>query len=347
MTTVNQTQIAASLGLSCSTVSYVLAGKAKEKRISEDVVIRIRQAVDRVNYKPHGLARSLVQKKTGVIGILLRNAADRPFENPPVLEFIVGINTVLEPANYIATLVRIGDLRAEGEPQSRVFNEHLLDGIIAIGHFDPPLIAHLRRLSPLCIWVDGPVFEPQRCLRRDEEHAGRLAAQKAVEAGYRRLVYVGTQTSAHYSAADRPNGIKQFADASHPPIVLERAVSFKALTPELRRFFSERMRPDVAFITDDSHTAMRLITVANVLGRRIGTDFGLASCDNWNLVDSVMPELGRVAFDRLSMGTRAARMLLNLIDDPDADCPSAQVKDAWVAGASLTPTSTPVKQENE
>lgn len=336
MTAVNQTQIATSLGLSCSTVSYVLAGKAKEKRISADVVSRVREAVDRVNYKPHGLARSLIRQKTGVIGILLRNAADRPFENPPVLEFIVGINTVLEPVNYIATLVRIGDLRAEGQPQSRVFNEHLLDGIIAVGHFDPPLIAHLRRLSPLCIWMDGPVFEPQRCLRRDEEHAGRLAAQMAVDAGYRRLVYIGTATSAHYSATDRLNGVMRMAEACDPPIVFERGVSFKVLTPELRLFLSERMRPDVAFITDDSHTATRLITVANVLGRRIGTDFGLVSCDNWNLVDSVMPEVSRVAFDRLSMGTRAARMLLKLIDDPKADCPSAQVKDDWVAGLSLS-----------
>lgn len=342
MTAVNQTQIATSLGLSCSTVSYVLAGKAKEKRISEDVVIRVRQAVDRVNYKPHGLARSLVEKRTGVIGVLLRNAADRPFENPPVLEFIVGINMVLEPVNYIATLVRIGDLRAEGQPQSRVFNEHLLDGIIAVGHFDPPLIAHLRRLSPLCIWMDGPVFEPQRCLRRDEEHAGRLAAQMAVDAGYRRLVYIGTATSAHYSATDRLNGVMRMAEASDPPIVFERGVSFKVLTPELRLFLSERMRPDVAFITDDSHTAMRLMTVANVLGRRIGTDFGLVSCDDWNLMDSVMPEVSRVAFDRLSMGTQAARMLLKLIDDPKADCPSALVKNVPVAGLSL---STLGKQE--
>jgi len=357
MATLNQNQIAASVGVSRSTVSYVLAGKAQEKRISAAVVRRVQWAAKGARYKPHGIARSLSRRRTNQIGILLRNAVDRPFENPPVLEFLVGINLVLEPANYLAALIRIGDLRDEGEPQSRVFREHLLDGIIAIGHFNPPLVERLRRLSPLCIWVDGPVYEPQRCLRRDEVHAGRHAAQMAAQAGYRRLVYVGTATSDHYSATDRFHGVKQIAETSNPPIQIERMRSFNILTPELHQFFAERLRPDTACITDDSHTAMRLITVANVLGRRIGADFGLVSCDDWNLVSGVMPELSRVAFDRLSMGTQAARMLLKLIDDPQADCPSARIQDAWVAGASLAMSSipaggtgevisTPRKQEN-
>jgi len=51
--------IADKVGVSTALVSYVLNGQEKEKRVGAEVVIRIRKALEEMNYKPNFIARSL------------------------------------------------------------------------------------------------------------------------------------------------------------------------------------------------------------------------------------------------------------------------------------------------
>lgn len=216
----NQREIASSLGVSPSTVSYVLSGRAEEKRISPEMARQVRQAAKRANYRPHGFARSLLRQSTQQIGILLPNAADKPLTNPAVLEFVMGINLRLEMRGYVPVFVRVGDIDNVPNKTSRVFREHLIDGIIAIGEFAKPMVSRLKELSDKCIWLDASVYEDQRCLRRDELDAGRQVAQMAAEAGYSEVViYALGQTRdhsqpLHYSSIDRERGIRQIAQTT-------------------------------------------------------------------------------------------------------------------------------------
>ena len=65
--------IAKALGISNTTVSFILNGKAKEKRISESLVQRVLKYVDEINYKPNSLARSLRTGKTNIIGLMVED----------------------------------------------------------------------------------------------------------------------------------------------------------------------------------------------------------------------------------------------------------------------------------
>jgi len=336
---VNQNQIANSLGVSRSTVSYVLAGKAKEKRISSDVVEKVRLAAETVNYKPNSSARSLSRQRTKQIGILLRNAADRPFDNPAAMEYLVGINLRLETVGYVPVFVRVGDLASERGLPSRVFSEHMVDGIIAIGAFSAPLVERLKDLSDSCIWLDSTVYEPERCLRRDEEEAGRLVAQMAIDAGYRELVWyskvVPTSPThvVHYSAVDRERGIYQAAAAAGIPV--HNVVLARNFDRQAQADMIPLLRPDVAWLTGGSFDASRLSHAAGALGLRVGLDFGIACCDEWEDTRMTWPELSRVTFSRLDMGIAAADMLMAVLHHPQAPCPSATMRFPPHRGATL------------
>ncbi len=65
--------IAKHLNVSVTTVSFVLNGKAKEKRISEEVTNKILDYVKKINYKPNQLAQSL---RTGQSKILVLMVED-------------------------------------------------------------------------------------------------------------------------------------------------------------------------------------------------------------------------------------------------------------------------------
>jgi LacI family transcriptional regulator len=70
--------IAKHLDVSIATVSLVLNGKAKEKRISDMLAERVLKYVEEVGYKPNQLAKSLRTGKTHVIGLVIEDIAN-PF----------------------------------------------------------------------------------------------------------------------------------------------------------------------------------------------------------------------------------------------------------------------------
>ncbi len=73
--------IARELGVSVTTVSFILNGKAKEKRISEGLTKRVLDYVKKVGYKPNELAKSLRTGKTKIIGLVIEDISNPFFAN--------------------------------------------------------------------------------------------------------------------------------------------------------------------------------------------------------------------------------------------------------------------------
>ncbi|WP_205510029.1 LacI family DNA-binding transcriptional regulator [Longitalea arenae] len=70
--------IAKQLNVSAATVSFVLNGKAAEKRISEEMEQKILKHVNLLGYRPNRIAKSLRTGKSKIIGMLVEGIAD-PF----------------------------------------------------------------------------------------------------------------------------------------------------------------------------------------------------------------------------------------------------------------------------
>jgi LacI family transcriptional regulator len=70
--------IARALDLSATTISFVLNGKAEEKKISEDVRKKVSDYIKKVGFQPNLIAKSLRTGKTNVIGMLVEDLSD-PF----------------------------------------------------------------------------------------------------------------------------------------------------------------------------------------------------------------------------------------------------------------------------
>jgi LacI family transcriptional regulator len=70
--------IANSLNISPTTVSFILNGKAKEKRISDQLVEKVEKYIEEVDYRPNSLARSLRTGKSNTIGLMVESISN-PF----------------------------------------------------------------------------------------------------------------------------------------------------------------------------------------------------------------------------------------------------------------------------
>ncbi len=73
--------IAKQLNISQSTVSFILNGKSKEKRISDLTTQKVLKFVEEVGYKPNLLARSFRTGKTNIIGLMVEDIANPFFAN--------------------------------------------------------------------------------------------------------------------------------------------------------------------------------------------------------------------------------------------------------------------------
>src|ERR1700712_5634997 len=83
--------IAAQLKISKTTVSFILNGRAKEKRISDELVQIVLKQVEKVGYKPSSLAKSLRTGKSKTIGLMVEDIS-----NP----FFAGIARLIEDRAY-------------------------------------------------------------------------------------------------------------------------------------------------------------------------------------------------------------------------------------------------------
>jgi LacI family transcriptional regulator len=71
--------IANKVGVSIALVSYVMNGQEKEKRVGAEVVKKIRQAAEELNYQPNQIARSLRMGSTKTIGLIVADIANTFF----------------------------------------------------------------------------------------------------------------------------------------------------------------------------------------------------------------------------------------------------------------------------
>jgi len=346
--------VALAAGVSSMTVSRAMAGIPG---VSVRVRKQIHELADQLGYRPNAAARMMRSRQTGQVGVLIRNAPDWPLHYPAAYEFILGINERLEAEGYVLTLVRINDVLGSRKQPSRVFQEHMLDGVIVIDSLPTHVYERVEALSPQCIWLETNVWREENCIRRDEVHAGRLVGEQLIALGHRRLIWMSSEATdpkIHFSFVDRLAGLRQAAEAvgieveemRYAPGWIETRGGKVRLPPDPAAF-RKILKPDCGVVASGEE-GLFLAYVAATMGLRPGFDFGLAACDVEYASLISMPNISYVMFDRFSMGRRAAEMMLKRLRHPEAPCPSVRIRGEWHAGSTAWgPGESSVQQSNE
>lgn len=89
--------IAREAGVSPTLVSFVLNGKQKQYRVSDQIADRIREIVKQLDYKPNGFAKSLREGTNNTIGVIVSDIA-----NPFFANMVKNIENAAEDRGYMA-----------------------------------------------------------------------------------------------------------------------------------------------------------------------------------------------------------------------------------------------------
>lgn len=193
--------IARRSGVHASTVSAVLAGKAKERRISEDVAVRVRAVAAEMDFAPSLTAHSLQQGHTHVLSFFngFRNREWRD-------AYMDGLLAAVERAGGALgydVLVSC-DFRRTASEMYRALNGGRSDGLLFFApQVGDPLLPFLRKSRLPVVLVSGAdEAGVLSSVTSDSADGMRQLAHNLVALGHRRVAAL-TAPGAHPDAHDR------------------------------------------------------------------------------------------------------------------------------------------------
>jgi len=200
--------IAKDLGISVTTVSFILNDKAKEKRISEGLTKRVLDYVQKVGYKPNELAKSLRTGKTKIIGLVIEDISNPFFANiARLIEAkaysrgyrIIYCSTDNQPDKAIELIQLFRDRHVDGYIVTP--SEGVRDTIESLQHSQLPLVLFDRYI---------PGLDSNHVITDNVRGAYDATAHLAQQ-GCRRIAMI-TLYSAQTQMRDRMNGYMRAID---------------------------------------------------------------------------------------------------------------------------------------
>jgi LacI family transcriptional regulator len=338
-------ELSAALGLSQSTVSRIVNGEADKFRISRDTQTRVLHAAALYGYTANSVARSLRQKHTYTIGVIVPEISEG--YSTAVLG---GIEDELlkEGFFYFVVSHRHRNDLLSGYP--RMMLARSVEGIIAVDtsieeDLPLPVVAVSGNANR-----DGVVN-----IQLNHNKAAELALTHLKSLGHRQIAFIKGQALSS-DTSRRWLAIVETAKALGIFIDPQLVVQLQSLEPgpgpgfEVTRDLLQSGKRFTAIFAFNDLTAMGAIQALRETGLRIPKDVSVVGFDDILAAATNNPPLTTVHQPLRSMGQEAARTLLRLIRDKDLRPHSAVVtvypkfvvRKSTAHVASQTPQENPV-----
>jgi LacI family transcriptional regulator len=311
-------------GVSRSTVSRVVNGHPS---VSTDVRERVWHVIRETGYQPHAAARSLVTRRTRIIGVIIPESVARLFVDPFFPLLLGGITATCNTRGYHLMLSLFNGPANPEELYRRLVHSGHLDGVVvAAARIDDPLVARLLQDEMPFILIGRHRDERERYVDADNQGGAYMAVEHLIRLGHRRIGAI-TGPLGTPAGADRLLGYRLALEASRVPVqeelVVEGDFTKSSGVTGMQRLLPAH--PSAVFCASDSMAIGALETVRDA-GLRVPDDIALIGFDDVPVATAVEPALTTVRQPIEGLGTMAAELLLNWLENPpDGQTPGQRV----------------------
>lgn len=323
--------VAQAAGVSATTASYILNGRAQQMRIAGDTEERVRAAAESIGYRPDRNARSLRTSSTAAIGVITDYVASGMFSS----RMLAGANAAALAADHVLV---IGETDGDPRVTQLLVSEMLdrrVDGLLFVTRTSlrltlPAELPDDRTVALNCVDDARPVPS----VLPDEVAGGRAAAQVLLDAGVRRgVVVVGVDPTPNAIAGPaRLEGIsgRLVEDGVGIDAVLDCDWTVEQAFAAVSSHLGAGGRPRALVCLND-RIAMGAYQALAEFGLTIPGDVAVVSFDGSELAGWLRPKVVSVELPFVAMGRRAVELVL------DPDPPSQVLVDMPVQpGASVS-----------
>ncbi|HCS80359.1 MAG TPA: LacI family transcriptional regulator [Alteromonas macleodii] len=302
-------QVAERAGVSLSTVSRVLNGKASVNKVLKE---RVEKAVKELNYRPNSVARSLANNRTDSVGVLV------PELNAPFFgDLMQAVESTLRAADK-HVIISVGRNCLETEKDAVEF---------LISRNCDALIMHAEALSdeyllelnqsklPVALVNRQVEGLPDACTSLDNEKGGYLATRHLLELGHKDIAYISGPTD-KCDASLRLEGHKRALSEAGLPTNPQLIFNGDYSEEDGKIGLLELMARDVPFtalVCANDWMASGAISCARDLGMSLPHDLSVVGFDDVVFAHHVFPRLTTVSNPIAEMAEMSAKYILNKV----------------------------------
>lgn len=317
--------IAKKANVSTATVSNVINNRGS---VGEKTRKRVLEIIEKLNYKPNVIAKSLKTQQTNIIGVIVE---DLSVFNAP--EIIDGINKYAEENGYSILLTNMrlfkkygNDFPSKEECEKIAFPlfqqllSNRVEGIIYIG-------IHSRNVTGILPKTDIPVVysycyttnEEDYCVNYDDDKASYKATEYLIKKGHTEIGLISGLINSS-SAHSRFNGYRR-ALMDHelefnPSFIKSGDWEYETGYTMAKDLLNQPKKP-TAIIAMNDLMAGGVIQVARDLGYSLPDQLSIVGFDNREISQYYTPRLTTMALPLGDMGAKALDILLNSHSERD------------------------------
>jgi LacI family transcriptional regulator len=303
--------VAMKAGVSQSTVSRVLNNYPFIKDSTKEKVL---SAITELGFTRDEIARSLVEKKTRSIGLIVGDISN-PF-------FAESAGVIIEQAQQLKYDVVICNTNHDDENLHKSINTLIgkrVDGILvaSVNRNDNKIKQLHEKGFPIVLYNSSIEYPMANFVVLDNIKGAKLAVNHLVELGHKKISYIAGPFK-YLTTYQRFEGYKE-ALMQHdipyePDFVYNGEFSYQRIFEFTKELLNKKNRP-TAFLAVSDQMALAILNAAASLNMNIPKDLSVVGFDDISLASNHFIGLTTVSQHMENMASLALEKLIDLIDN--------------------------------
>lgn len=306
--------IAKHSGFSVSTVSRALNGDFGVKPSTRATVL---ETAKKLGYVPNLAAKELVSQKSKLVGILV---SDSDYEaRPAFFELLPYINKTLALHNYRAIIYSLNANSYVKGDLSDLLSLRNLSGCIVMSTFPAtfPIYEEIKSMNdPIVVLESSVLTRYVSNINTDEVLGAYMATRYLIDCGHRQIAFVNGSDGFEISQ-ERLAGFRQAIEEAALPQkeipILWSDYTGNGGKESMRQLLLHHPEITAVFFANDL-MAMGAISSLAEKGIHVPQQLSIIGYDGLFIGKYYNPPLASIVIDNPVIGTRAAEMLLELIN---------------------------------
>ncbi|GIM28527.1 catabolite control protein A [Clostridium polyendosporum] len=307
-------EIAEMAGVSKATVSRVLN---QSKPVSDEIRDKVIKVIEETGFNPNSIARSLVIKKTYLIGIVIPEIA-----NPYFSQLVRGIEDEANARDYNIVICNADNEFQKENKSLQVLKNKQVDGIVFLtSHLleEHNLFFKTNSIPTVIIGTNSKEFNIP-FVDIDNFTAAYDVVRYVVSLGHSSIGLIRGPLTYQNVSFFRLEGYKKaLQDHGFPfeeHLVKSGDYKFESGYAAMEEFLKQDSKPTVIFAMNDE-MAIGAMSCAIDSGLSVPEDISIIGFDDISLASMVRPMLTTVNQPVYEMGLESIKILINMIQCPD------------------------------
>ncbi|MCK1977353.1 catabolite control protein A [Jeotgalicoccus huakuii] len=311
--TVTIYDVAREAKVSMATVSRVLNGNPNVKPETRK---KVKDVIDRLNYRPNAVARGLASKKTTTVGVIIPDISDLYYS-----ALARGLEDIAEMYNYQIIITNTDqDPRKEENAFLNLVSKQV-DGIVFLGgKLNDKVREDISSSNvPVVICGSGEVESDIPSVNINYFEAAKEAATKFIKDDTKNIGFI-TAGYSRFQENRMVEGMKAaYKEAGlngDDYLMVEDAADYDS-GKEIFGDLMEKERDAVIVISDEA--AIGILHGGHDHGVAMPQRLQIISCSNTRLVTMVRPKISSIAVPLYDLGAVGMRLLTKLMNEESVD----------------------------